>query len=334
MIDKLKKAKERWIFDMVYGERDGLQIIDCESPDFLVCLANDLPKFGVEIAEFYFSESRARLEHIPGYIHDLVNGGEFRHKDDRRTLSVTKLRFTGPDNQLKYSALPGILAKAPSLEECAASVANMIRTKDIKLDTAFSRLSHVNLLLYDRENVLRPLTPSVFYSQYCVEVLREALFACRFREVFFVSRFSSGSAYVPLKMLVTIAEFFFFQAVLQTPQYRDSVDSVKVLMEMFTAYLSERAVSPTQLRQDDSGYEAIYGDTGIHLTNELSIQIRQYYDLPLPGDRRTILTEVAPWLSASFRKTLAAFRSDYTFSLDLAFPIHAPESPGMGDSKL
>jgi hypothetical protein len=91
MIDKRKKARERWIFDMVYGERDGLQIIDCETPDFLVCLANGLPEFGVEIAEFYFSESQARLVHIPGYIRDLLNGGEFRHKDDRCARSSAKV---------------------------------------------------------------------------------------------------------------------------------------------------------------------------------------------------------------------------------------------------
>lgn len=77
-----KQRNEQRIFDTVYGNTNHLNTTHGDKPDFLVSLVDDL-KFGVEITEFFQSESQARLNNIPSYISELLDGKSMRHKDDK-----------------------------------------------------------------------------------------------------------------------------------------------------------------------------------------------------------------------------------------------------------
>jgi hypothetical protein len=89
MVDDLKKKKERRIFDLVYADRSFDEIKDFESPDFLVRSFPRTPYFGVEVTEQYLTETNARIDNISGYSGQLLDGGAFKHKDDRKVLDIT-----------------------------------------------------------------------------------------------------------------------------------------------------------------------------------------------------------------------------------------------------
>ena len=86
MLTISKKDKERRIFDLVYADRSLDEVKDSENPDFLVRF---LPTtayfdFGVEVTKYYLTETNARIDNIAGYTRGLLNGCDFKHKDDKK----------------------------------------------------------------------------------------------------------------------------------------------------------------------------------------------------------------------------------------------------------
>ncbi|MGA2068977.1 MAG: hypothetical protein ABSG86_28740 [Thermoguttaceae bacterium] len=100
----MDKRQERRIFDYVFGRRDVLDVTECERPDF-VCRVSASFSFGVEVAEFYVSESEARLRKIEGYAEGLLTNEEYRHKDDKVRIPVRNIIYrhaeTGQEIPLK-----------------------------------------------------------------------------------------------------------------------------------------------------------------------------------------------------------------------------------------
>jgi hypothetical protein len=85
-----KKLNERRLFDLVYGDRRLIEVRECENPDFLARHGCALPWFGVEVTEYFQSETDARIDRIPGYIASRLTGGNVRHKQDVGPLEVKK----------------------------------------------------------------------------------------------------------------------------------------------------------------------------------------------------------------------------------------------------
>jgi len=208
-----KKIRERGVFDAVYAARTPALVLPSERPDFLVRLTPRSPEFGVEIAEFFDFEVEARLRRLPGYVTHLLDGGVFKHKKDRRELTIDKVSIADADGNVHHADIPAIIRRVPPLEGCSEMVAEIVRVKDAKLCPVFVATSHMNLIIADRTNLLGHLDTTSFYRLYCGSALRRAVLGCRFREVYFVTSFRSGSAYIPLKLLMTLAGLFFFQSV-------------------------------------------------------------------------------------------------------------------------
>ena len=79
-----KKEIERKILELVYEVKQYEQITDSECPDFRIKNKGYNSSFGVEITEFYFSESNARLRKIPNYFSEIFDGNQYRHKESPR----------------------------------------------------------------------------------------------------------------------------------------------------------------------------------------------------------------------------------------------------------
>ena len=86
-----KKKREREILGLIYADRQVEDATPSEAPDFLVRITGDREQFGVEIAEFYDSQTNARLDRVPDYVHGLLAGGDCRHKDDREALTFDSI---------------------------------------------------------------------------------------------------------------------------------------------------------------------------------------------------------------------------------------------------
>ena len=176
-----------------------------ERPDFILrhrC-GN---RFGVEIAELYHSQTTARLERIPDYSAELLSGGRFRHKDDAAQIKVGKVDILTEHNEVVCSQVEAIIHDAPSLAACAQSLAAMIRVKSEKLASRPAFLSHINLIVHDRTNVLSATPPEQFFRLYFQPELRASLAAAAFPEVLFLTKMKDGTGFIPLKTLLLMAE--------------------------------------------------------------------------------------------------------------------------------
>lgn len=144
----MNKLEERRILDAVYSHLNPLSVTESESPDF-VCEAFG-NKFGVEVTEFFVSESEARLQKLPGYGLALLKGGEYRHKNDRASLKVEDVTYHVQGDE-KGIPIRAVRLEVPSAVEVAKRVMNVIAKKDTKCNEYLASVSPVDLLIHDSE---------------------------------------------------------------------------------------------------------------------------------------------------------------------------------------
>ena len=124
----VKKNKERTIFDFVYSDRVFDSVTPTEEPDFKVKNADG--EFGVEITEFYFSQSRARIKNIPGYAGEILNEKRYRHKDDIVSLKVEEVTVLPGDDRRPSFQVDGIIEQQPRIDEYVNKISELIENKN------------------------------------------------------------------------------------------------------------------------------------------------------------------------------------------------------------
>ncbi|HTZ95705.1 MAG TPA: hypothetical protein VMB18_04870 [Terriglobales bacterium] len=320
MIKKTKKQGEREILEYVYGSRALFEVREGERPDFLLRLAEGDDFFGVEVTEFFLSESAARLDHIPGYVRDLLGGGDFRHRVDRQKLEVGEIQIATERGELKFQDVPAIVQRVPAIACCADMVAEVIDGKNKNLASAFASLRHANLIVCDRTGLMAHRKPGDFYSLYYTEALKKALFGSQFREVYFVTKLSAGDVFLPLKMIAFVAQFFFFRAIAESRAALLTVHPVREFMTTFASYLNTVAPGQVSIRLTGNQTEVLYGDVGLLLDAELKLQLRMYSDAPWTiGGGVTQVPDVfsRPEISSSMCK----YQRERKFSTGVAFRV-------------
>lgn len=98
--------------------------------------------FGVEVTEFYDTESDARARNHPTYVSDLLAGGGHMHKDDVSVLSVARVSIQGPDGVVKQTDVSAILRELPTYDDKAKQLAAAIAKKDEDVATYEPAMSH------------------------------------------------------------------------------------------------------------------------------------------------------------------------------------------------
>lgn len=290
-----------------------------ERPDFILhhrCGNH----FGVEIAELYHSQTTARLERIPDYSVELLSGGRFRHKDDAIQIKVGKVDILTADNEVVYRQVEAIIHDAPPLAACAQSLAAMIRAKSEKLASPPAILSHINLIVHDRTNVLSSILPEQFYRLYFQPELRASLAAATFREVLFLTKMKDGMGFIPLKTLLLMAEVYFFNAIYTATEGHRLFVPPRAELEVFGSYLAGQVKGAVLFREASDGTEVIYGDSGFFVAGDKSICVRTYQDCTVPGDARPPDSDLASRLGPEFMDRLAEHRASHTFVTPLLFP--------------
>jgi hypothetical protein len=314
-----KKKRERDIVRFVYGSRAFFSVDQNERPDFLIRASAGERAFGVEVTEFFQSESQARLDRIPGYATDLLAGDGVRHKTDRQHLIVDKIDIKTETGELRHAGVPAIIQTVPSLNARAHLVAEIIRSKSQKLEDARGKLQHVNLIISDRTNLAGLIEPSSFYQYYCTEELVQALFASCFREVYYVTKFSSRQAFFPLKMVTTVAQLFFFDALVRESTPTEKAGSSELFMRFFASYMATITADEVRIRGEGLQTEVLYGDTGFLVDHEFKLQLRSYSDAPF-GESNLVNPGLPPELgSAEFMDRMRKFQKEHIFETGIVF---------------
>ena len=317
-MDSRKKVRERRILDLVYGDRSLHAVREHERPDFLIQSTASSTPFGVEVTEFFDSETSARLDRIDGYMGELLDGGPFRHKHDAQAAEVGPMDVVAPDGSVVATGIIGLIREIPPPRECARRVAERIQAKGEGLSDV-TRCSHLNLIVSDDSRVLATVKREDFYRRFFIPELQDAARSTVFREVFFCTILDDERVYVPLKELLLFTEAFFFVHTLFETGVREQVEGAHG--RAFAAYLASRVEAPVLFQAHATGVEVLFGDTGVVLDGRGVRTLRSYRDSAFDGDA------VAPdesWLGAIGSQFLAALegaRLTHTFRSNLAFAV-------------
>lgn len=217
------------------------------------------------------------------------------------------------------SHIPAIISEVPSLAHCAGAVAQLVREKG-GLFPLIAGVSHVNLIVADQTLLLSPLERSAFYRVFCTPELQDSVFGSQFREVFFLTRFKSGRAYVPLKLLLTLGRLFFFREA--TINIGLTGLTIQDYMATFASYLRSITQAPIGIRVEASGAaELLCGDTGIHVSEGaeyLDTAVRMYHDSPWPADTSDPNPVSLP---TELLLTMEQLQTENTFTSEIAFAV-------------
>jgi hypothetical protein len=307
------KQRERAILACVYEAGDVARFADSEQPDFtsaVLFAANE--QFGVEVTEFYLSESHARLVNLPGYVHQIFSG-RYRHRDDRRALRVDEVTITRA-NATEGQRLPAIVQAFPDVPEHLRLLAEAITAKSGKA-RAYQRLHHLNLVLLDRWQRWGTLKSGSLCRLLAGPPIATAVWHSRFREIFYVTRLGQGWVYVPIVLPCLMAEAAAFVRVV-SPYVRRKNE----LLRAFACYLGARSSLPVLLCGAERELELIHRRYGL-LAN---LNVRDYHDGAYPRNTRAPdALEPLPISWRALAQRIRRYHEAYDFELDVVAPVKA-----------
>jgi len=316
------KKSERAILDMVYGDGEFQEIIDSEGPDFRLRRSGQASSFGVEVTEFYYSESNARVRHIPGYVTELLAGGRYRHKDDIKTLpvrEVTLVRDGEPERKIE-----GILQSLPGVSEYICAVAEVIRGKNERLRGYVNNLTHVNLIVFDTQSWLFQLAAEDFSRCFLTLDIRAALRDSGFREVYFVTRLEMDRwVYIPTKLVLLLSELYLFDHILLT-YYPALCTGAAAELSLFGQYLKRRGMDQVRIRGIESECEVLWSGYGVLITDDKRCTVHNYADYQTPADACPIeIEQRTPFTDVAFDKRVSTSLQNHTFTCGLAYDVRS-----------
>ena len=162
MTDIIKKHKEYLILKKLYN-KEGLNIEPSESPDFVIESSDD--RFGVEITEYYYNESSARLKNYKGYSEKILksDSSKILDKRDKGFITKTSLFIKDPKDceykflmntiQLKYNDNYD-MGEAPQFKDVENQILDIIETKNKKSFNYKKCVSYIELFINDKEDFI------------------------------------------------------------------------------------------------------------------------------------------------------------------------------------
>lgn len=316
-----RKDRERAILEMVYDVDRFDTVRESESPDFTLRYRNKQEYFGVEVTEFYLTDSDARIRNIPGYMSSLLAGGQARHRDDVDTLKAQKATLTRADGSGE-EIIDVIARESPEVSTYAQMVAATIERKGQKVAAYMRGLSHVNLIILNHGTRLITASPEQFYSLFFTSELRDILARTGFREVFFATVLGkTRRVYIPLKTLFLLSEFYMFYWAQDKYEGDRKYDSIRAELELFVEFMLQQGVSIAFSDSADEGIELLWANCSI-LVNNSGIVIRDHADYALPrGISSSDKCSRDSLLDPSFLAFLEDFKKRNTFVTDMSVDV-------------
>jgi hypothetical protein len=323
-----QKLREQAILRLVYKGDEYAEILESECPDFLIRHKTQNIFFGVEITEFYFSESNARLRNLPNYFSEIIYGN-YRHKADRQILKASDLTITTADGEPKGNT-QGILQELPKPEHYINMIATLIASKSGKFNEYNQTLSHINLIILDMEARLQSSPIETFYSHLHIPSLKAALYLSQFREIFILTRANENrDVCIPLKMATLLADLYEFAEIINmfpwetSSIYFNDVEEQNEApvdtMIVFAKYLRAKT-NNVRFRKDVGDIEVFFGNSSI-LVKDGHVTVHDYADYLLPPDLQIVEdNELTDFFSSTeFHEKAKDILRDRIFQTKLAY---------------
>jgi len=314
-----KKSKEQAIFNLVYAGRPIESVIPSEEPDFRVKNADG--EFGVEITEFYFTHSQARLRNIPSYGIEILDTKKYRHKDDIVPLEVKEFTIIPNDGSPSFT-VEGLIQQVLPMPEYVAKISELIEDKNKLFSKYSAGLHHVNLIIRDYEHRLIGVPRDRFHYLLFQPALEKARKHADFREVYLVTELgeyaSCKDVYIPLKMVFLVVEIFLLIDIL-VKEYPEKL----VPPQLFAEYLIWWGVKNVSVKDDIDSFEIVYGNAGIVLAKGAGTKIKDYSDLAVPEDFTPVsASEVSSFFDSTFQSKFEKQKRESLFTSPLCFDVN------------
>lgn len=207
----MDKQAELKLFRYIYGQDKDWNIIPYESPDFL-CDRDGTRILGVEVTKLWHTESAARLKNLEGYALDLLDGGKYRHKNDKNNLKVDIVKYTPQGEEDKAKEINAIIYEMPNFKERVSLLEVAIKSKEDKASTYITTCPVVDLIIEDAsslfwfekyENIFHPISRFVN---------RSSIINSSFREIFVITQTKENKkVYIPLKLNLFAEDIAIFE---------------------------------------------------------------------------------------------------------------------------
>lgn len=204
----MDKNEERKVIEMVFGGHPELSIVDSERPDF-ICEIPEKIRFGVEVTDFFLSESEARLCRIPNYAKDLLTTKKYRHKDDKHRIRVDKVIYHSAKTGEKRE-IEAIIGEEHTIDVVVSRIKTSIENKTAKSVNYSTEI--VDLIVRDvgsrsRFDEIELLIRAIHRTDAIEPILKT-----RFREIYLVTTNGDNEwVCVPLRANLFIGEVLAFQ---------------------------------------------------------------------------------------------------------------------------
>jgi hypothetical protein len=208
----MKKKVERYLFDLAYPEIQSSDVISAESPDF-ICHARGEPVLGVEITELFRNEGYARLKKIPGYALQLIDSRAYKHKHDKKWISVENIQFKNPDGTLGKE-IQGIFDPGITAHEAVSYLNSLIVKKSNKVSDYLRLTPEVDLVVHAASNIFSTEKQPIYRALSLL--LDRSIIQSRFREiVLLISMHDKPTIKIPLKLALFVEDAFIFEKLIR-----------------------------------------------------------------------------------------------------------------------
>ena len=186
-----KKQNELRILNNIYKEPFVAKIQESEQPDFIIIGDNE--KFGVEITEYYYNESSARIKNCNGYLENIINSSD-NLKWDKRDRELIEKQFlyildSKNDKYVPFMKIAGIkynekyrFNEIPNFKDVEQQIIEIIKSKSEKAEE-YKLLDYYELFIEDEE---------LFFSTHLTElkeseILKKIILESKYKRVYIFS---------------------------------------------------------------------------------------------------------------------------------------------------
>jgi len=148
-INELKKLR------LFYSESEYSLVKFYEKPDFIIKNKKNSSIFGVEITQYYESNTSSRLKNIPNYFEKITNN-KFIHKEDIGILEVVSdiTKVDNKGNEISKPIPKGILNSVSQSPDRIAALKELVNSKNLKFKEYDKSLTEIDLIIYDRGDLI------------------------------------------------------------------------------------------------------------------------------------------------------------------------------------
>ncbi|TPF18093.1 hypothetical protein [Priestia megaterium] len=277
--EQLKKEREKQILSIVYDvDKCVFDEKDSEKPDFKFRLDNG-DKFGVEITEFYSSETEAKLMKDKDYKNDLLYNDGRIHKKDEDIIEKGTLFFMSYDESGFYE-VPGLLRHLPSETDYLNKLAKEIGEKNKKYANYSESLKYINLIVNEVDSIFMNTTKENVFRTYFNDNVIKAVSESPFREIFLLAKVDNEVVRIPMKLNIFNMRIFLFNKVIESVDgslLNNKTDEIKLL----TKYFYSSGVFDISIKYRKKKLEIVYSNYKIIFDKRRAL-ILDYHKFAIP----------------------------------------------------